>query len=205
MSTRSISLQRKQYPFVIRWTAIFTIVVISLGFLAFPKFMETINTLKIEILKEKEIVIIPPTKHNPPIPVAPIIPTLIKAVEEPEIIFDFPKNSIKDLKLPPVFVNRSTQDGFSKIYEFEPVAKTKIKPVYPTFALEMGIEDKVFILVFIDRDGIVQKAELINNNDPYGFGAAAIEAVIKTDFEPALMGRERVAVQVSMPFTYKIR
>jgi len=50
MSTRSISLQRKQYPFVIRWTAIFTIVVISLGFLAFPKFMETINTLKIEIL-----------------------------------------------------------------------------------------------------------------------------------------------------------
>jgi len=102
-------------------------------------------------------------------------------------------------------VNRSTQDGFSKIYEFEPVAKTKIKPVYPTFALEMGIEDKVFILVFIDRDGIVQKAELINNNDPYGFGAAAIEAVIKTDFEPALMGRERVAVQVSMPFTYKIR
>jgi len=88
----------------------------------------------------------------------------------------------------------------------EPIGGIKAiqeKIQYPEIAKRAGIEGKVYVLAFIDRDGIVVNAKIIK-----GIGAgcdeATLDAVRQTKFTP---GRQRGVphnAQVSIPIVFKL-
>lgn len=206
MSIRSISLHRQQYPIVIRGTAIITICMIGLLVWGLPKFINT-SPIVIKPIPAEDIDVIPVTIFDQPKLQKPIKPTVVIESEKPEAIESLPENvfNLKLFKPATALKIPEFKGSYRNHYEFPPVAKTKIRPVYPEMALEMGIEGKTLILVFIDKNGKVKKAEIVGEKDTFGFGESAIAAIMQTEFEPALMGLNKIPVRVTMPFTFKIR
>ncbi len=208
MQYTSLSLHERNYNIVVRTTTILTLLSVGMIFYIFPEPIENGLAPKAIPKIDRNIPIIPPTELEPPAKSEPVRPGILNPVDEPDPIdnvvnnpFDF--RLYKPAPIHKIWTNNGNE--FEVIHGFEPVPITHIKPHYPEFALDMGIEGTVHILVFIDRDGEVQDAKIQAKSDPYGFGEAAIAAIMNTRFEPAIMGRERVNVQVTMPFHFKIR
>ena len=135
------------------------------------------------------------------------MPTVVIESENPEAIESLPEDIFNlNLFKPAMGLKIPVFNGsYRNHYEFPPVAKTKIMPVYPEMALAMGIEGETTILIFIDKKGIVKKAEIVGEKDTFGFGESAITAIMHTEFEPALMGLNKIPVRITMPFTFKIK
>jgi TonB family protein len=77
------------------------------------------------------------------------------------------------------------------------------KIVYPEIAKQTGTEGKVIILAFIDENGTVDHAKVLN-----GIGAgcdkAALDAVKQTKFNPGRLNGKPVKVQVTIPIMFKL-
>lgn len=76
--------------------------------------------------------------------------------------------------------------------------------VYPEVAKKAGIEGKVILRVLVDTDGSVKKV-LVLNSDSKMLDQAAIDAVSKATFTPAIQNKQPVMVWVSIPITFKLR
>lgn len=74
---------------------------------------------------------------------------------------------------------------------------------YPEIAKRAGIQGSVFIKAYIDTAGSVVKMKVMRG---IGFGCdlAALKAVSKAKFTPALENGKRVKVQVSIPIKFKL-
>ena len=88
-------------------------------------------------------------------------------------------------------------------FEKEPVAVKSVKPAYPEIALRAGIEGKVFIKAWVDKEGKVRKAVILKS-DADIFNQAAQEAAMQYVFTPAVMQKGPVSVWVTIPFNFKI-
>jgi len=77
------------------------------------------------------------------------------------------------------------------------------KIVYPEIAKRTGTQGKVIILAFIDENGTVVHAKVLN-----GIGAgcdlAALDAVKQTRFNPGRQNGKPVKVQVTIPIMFKL-
>jgi len=77
------------------------------------------------------------------------------------------------------------------------------KIVYPEIAKRTGTQGKVIILAFIDENGTVVYAKVLN-----GIGAgcdkAALDAVKQTRFNPGRQNGKPVKVQVTIPIMFKL-
>jgi TonB family protein len=77
---------------------------------------------------------------------------------------------------PAVIVDFGSPSGPGFIY--------RAHPVYPAEARRFSVEGKVVLRLHFDRNGIVQRIEVVE--DPgYGFSQSAIEGVKKSKFRPA--------------------
>jgi len=74
---------------------------------------------------------------------------------------------------------------------------------YPEIAIRAGIEGKVLVLAFVDENGNVNNAKIIQGIGG-GCDEAAIDAVLKTKFKPGRQQGNPVKVQVSVPVVYKL-
>jgi periplasmic protein TonB len=78
------------------------------------------------------------------------------------------------------------------------------KIVYPEIAKRAGVEGRVYVLAFVDKDGDVTKAKILK-----GIGAgcdeAALKAVEETKFTPGKQRGKPVNVQVSIPVVFKLQ
>jgi protein TonB len=75
---------------------------------------------------------------------------------------------------------------------------------YPPIAKKAGIEGIVTLRVLIRKDGKV-KNTVIENTDSELFNKAAIEAVRKTPFLPAIQNGKPIACWLSVPISFKLR
>jgi len=74
---------------------------------------------------------------------------------------------------------------------------------YPLEAKKAGVEGRVFVKAFIDKNGNVIHAEIIKGAEG-GLNEAAINAVKTTKFKPGMQKGKPVKVQISIPILFKL-
>jgi len=78
--------------------------------------------------------------------------------------------------------------------------------VYPPIALRSGIEGRVFLELFVDRMGIVQKVTILREEpEGRGFGEAAVKAFAGRKGTPAYANGEAVSCRYRYPVLFKIK
>lgn len=75
---------------------------------------------------------------------------------------------------------------------------------YPELAKKAGLEGKVVLRVLVRRNGSVKKF-IVENSDSELFNKSAGDAVMKTQFLPAIQNGKPVACWLSVPISFKIR
>jgi TonB family protein len=92
--------------------------------------------------------------------------------------------------------------------DFVPVEKVpqvikEVKPANPDIALRAGIEGRVIVKIWVDKDGKPHKAVVLES-DAEIFNDPAVIAAMQYRFTPAIMNKGPVAVWVVKPFTFKL-
>jgi TonB family protein len=72
------------------------------------------------------------------------------------------------------------------------------KIIYPSSAKQKSIEGTVFVLAFVDENGVVRKT-LLTKGIGYGCDEAAMNAVFRTRFKPGRQNGRPVKVQIQIP------
>ena len=197
---------KAKYPIVVRLTTIIGIGLITLNFLLFPRF---INTVEFEDIEQViiENIDIPQTQQidNTPPPARPSIPVPSDDEDIAEDLtldeLDFDDFSNMDAPPPPpsgpkvVFIP----------YDDPPVAMSPIRPIYPEIAQEAGIEGVVVVQAFIDEKGRVKETLILKGVPNTGLDDAAMEAIRKTRFRPAKQRERAVGVWISIPVNFKLK
>jgi len=91
-------------------------------------------------------------------------------------------------------------EGEFVYYEDEPTPVTRVEPSYPEFAREAQIQGKVTLHVLVGKDGRVKNVKVIKGVT--GLNDAAVEAIKKWVFKPALSNNKPVAVWVEVPMDF---
>ena len=197
---------KNRYPIVIRITALIGILLVTLNFLLFPRF---INTLDFESVEQViiENIDIPQTQQidNTPPPARPSIPVPSDDEDIADDLtldeLDFDDFSNLDAPPPPpsgpkvVFIP----------YDDPPVAMTPIRPKYPEIAQEAGIEGVVVVQAFIDEKGRVKETLILKGVPNTGLDEAAMQAIRETRFKPAKQRERSVGVWISIPVNFRLK
>jgi periplasmic protein TonB len=91
-------------------------------------------------------------------------------------------------------------EGEFVYYEDEPVPVTAPPPAYPDFAREANITGKVLLHVLVGKDGRVKNVKVIKSVT--GLDQAAVDAVKRWVFKPALSNNKPIAVWVEIPMDF---
>ena len=86
--------------------------------------------------------------------------------------------------------------------EAEPIAR--LQPAYPPEAFRAGEEGRVLVRAEIDASGMPSQVEVANGSGSRELDRAAVEAVSKWRFEPAVRDGKRVASTVQVPVDFKL-
>lgn len=76
--------------------------------------------------------------------------------------------------------------------------------VYPSSAIQTGIQGKVYVMAYINENGGVDDVKLVKGIGG-GCDEAAINAVKKTKFTPGKNKGVPVKVKLTIPLTFKIK
>ncbi len=87
--------------------------------------------------------------------------------------------------------------------EKEPVIIKKIEPKYPELAMRAGMEGKVWVKIWVDKEGKPKQVVVLKSDNDI-FNEPSIEAAKQFMFTPAVMNNGPVAVWVSVPFRFKL-
>jgi len=78
--------------------------------------------------------------------------------------------------------------------------------VYPPIALRSAIEGRVILELFVDRNGVVQRITILQENPKdRGFGEAAVKAFTGRRCTPAYANGEAVSARYRYPVSFKIK
>ena len=88
--------------------------------------------------------------------------------------------------------------------EKEPQIVKQVVPKYPELAQRAGIEGRVIVKIWVDKDGKPHKAVILKS-DAEIFNGPAQDAAMQYRFTPAIMNKGPVAVWVVIPFTFKLK
>ena len=87
--------------------------------------------------------------------------------------------------------------------EKEPVIVKSVEPKYPEMAVRTGLEGKVWVKIWVDRDGEPREVDILQS-DAEIFNEPAIEAAKQFVFTPAYMNDGPVSVWVTFPFKFEL-
>lgn len=162
----------------------------------------------------------PPLSDAPPPPVIPNQPIVKPTIGTPVPVPDAqaPEQTIMTQQeiaasVAPVGLSGSGRDslviassddmpseGEFVYYEDEPTPVTRVDPTYPEFAREAQIQGKVTLHVLVGKDGRVKSVKVIKGVT--GLNEAAVDAIKKWVFKPALSNNKPVAVWVEVPMDF---
>ncbi|MBT3251667.1 MAG: energy transducer TonB [Candidatus Marinimicrobia bacterium] len=203
------------YPTRLRSMAVYVIIAISLVMYLFPRFLDEAKKLdRDQIVENIETVDIPQTEQFkiPEPPSRPSIPIASDEEFDDEDItldeMDF--DDFDDWATPPP----PPSDDGPKV-KFIPYDKApepiggygslKRNVVYPDIAMEAGIEGTVIIQAFINDKGVVTDWVIMKGIPNTGLDEAAIEAIKKTRWKPALQRDRKVGVWISIPINFSLK
>ncbi len=195
-----------QYPITVRVAILSGIILVTISFLLFPRFLATVEFEKIKQI-EIESIDIPQTQQidNTPPPARPSIPVPSDDEDIAEDLtldeLDFDDFSNLDAPPPPP---SGPKVKFIP-YDDPPVAITPIRPVYPEIAQEAGIEGVVVVQAFIDKKGRVKETLILKGVPNTGLDEAAMEAIRNTRFRPAKQRERSVGVWISIPVNFRLK
>lgn len=86
----------------------------------------------------------------------------------------------------------------------EPIGSIAENIVYPDIARKAGIEGTVIVQSFIDHKGIVQTCVVMKGMPGTGLDEAAMDAIKKTKWKPAVQRDRNVGVWIAIPVTFKL-
>ena len=87
--------------------------------------------------------------------------------------------------------------------EKEPVVVKKVEPKYPELAMRAGLEGKVWVKIWVDKEGKAKQVVILKS-DAEIFNEPAVEAAKQFVFTPAYMNNGPVSVWVSVPFKFRL-
>ncbi len=76
------------------------------------------------------------------------------------------------------------------------------KPEFPNFVWKMGGEGQVVVRVLIDANGKPLDSQILKSTNPV-FEQPVVDAVMKSQFNPAQMGQGPVAAWLTIPFKFR--
>jgi protein TonB len=85
-----------------------------------------------------------------------------------------------------------------------PVVAKEVKPDYPPFAREAGVEGLVVVHIMIGKDGHVMKAEVSDKFSIPLLNEAALDAARRWVFKPAIANNHPVVVWEILPFRFRL-
>jgi len=77
-------------------------------------------------------------------------------------------------------------------------------PTYPPAARRLGKEGRVILRLTIDSEGRLLAVEIVEDAG-YGFSEAAVEAVRKSTFTPALRNGQRMTARAILPVRFRLQ
>ncbi len=89
--------------------------------------------------------------------------------------------------------------------EVKPKLVKYVPPKYPELGREAGIEGTVVLRFIIDTTGRVRKVMVVETDLDESFVKAAIEAVKKWRFRPAMMFDKKVPVWMEQPIEFRLK
>lgn len=98
------------------------------------------------------------------------------------------------------FEIRLPEEGEFVYYEEPPVPVAKVRPVYSDSTRAAGIKGRVMLHVLVGRDGRVRNIKVIGGIT--GLNDAAVDAVKKWIFTPALSNNKPIAVWTEVPIDF---
>jgi protein TonB len=91
-------------------------------------------------------------------------------------------------------------------YDEDPVPIKEVQPEYPPLAKQAGIEGVVWVKVLVDKNGKVRDAIILKpSGASAGFEEAALAAVSKWEFKPAISNNQPVAVWAMLPVRFVLK
>jgi len=85
-----------------------------------------------------------------------------------------------------------------------PINEINSRKVYPPLANKQGIEAVVIVELYIDQTGLIRDVKVLK--DPgYGFGEAAVKALLGIKCQPAKAEGIPVAVKFRFPVAFRLR
>ena len=207
MSNQISALSLKfKYPVIIRLSTLFSIILLILIFLIYPRYLGLIALEDVEL---QEIIIenIPQTQQieKPPPPARPSVPV---ESEDEDIADDLTieetdLDSFEAWDAPPP-PPEGPRVKFIP-YDDPPQPLSSIRPVYPEIAQEAGIEGTVVVQVFVDKKGRVQDTLILKGIPNTGLDEAATTAIRKVRFRPAKQRERAVGVWISIPVNFRLK
>ena len=207
MSSQISALSLKfKYPVIIRLSTLFSIILLILIFLIYPRYLGLIALEDVEL---QEIIIenIPQTQQieKPPPPARPSVPV---ESEDEDIADDLTieetdLDSFEAWDAPPP-PPEGPRVKFIP-YDDPPQPLSSIRPVYPEIAQEAGIEGTVVVQVFVDKKGRVKDPLVLKGIPNTGLDEAAVTAIKKTRFRPAKQRERAVGVWISIPVNFRLK
>ena len=94
------------------------------------------------------------------------------------------------------------ETGADRVDVSGPVPRSTPPPVYPDFAREARIDGSVLVHVLVGKDGQVETIKLIKGIT--GLNEAAIDAVKKWTYTPAMQNGEPVAAWIAVPVVFQM-
>ncbi len=201
------------YRKMIELSLVISLFVLLVVFQAFKRFEG-----KVELPQEKQVVIqvdeIPITQQidRPPPPARPSVPIPTEDEDVPEDLTIEETDINFDEAPPPPPPPPSEEDETPIFVPYdsppEPIggfAAIQRNLVYPEIARRAGVEGTVIIHVLIDEKGNVVKTRVLKSLGNNGCDEAAIAAIKKTKWKPAMQRDKPVKVWVSIPVIFKLK
>ena len=188
------------YPVRIRQVLMCIIVILVVLFYTTPRFLAEVTAqATVEDFVIETIDIPPPEDVVEQKPNRPAIPEPVDDDtddEEIEVFEDTDFNKFDEFD-----EDRQT----SKFIAFDeaPVAISGVKMKYPPMAKAAGIEGKVVVEFFIDKNGVVTEVEIVTGTGTV-LDQAAVEAVKKSTWKPARQRTKKVGVWKKLPFKFSL-
>ena len=195
------------YPIRVREVTLGVIVLISLLFYLFPRFLGESRRITTTIQEEIESFDIPQTEQLkiPEPPPRPSVPVASEDdfFDEDITIEDTDIEDFEDWESPSF--GPGPADEFIP-YDQAPVPKIALSSlvVYPELAREAGIEGKVYVKAFVNAKGIVTSVKILKGIPNTGLDEEAIKAVKKSRWYPARQRDKKVGVWITIPIDFSL-
>jgi protein TonB len=106
----------------------------------------------------------------------------------------------------PKFAMGGGDDAFGGgMMDTPPQPITKSQPVFPNRLLSQGIGGKVVVAVVVDDGGAVAGAKIRTSSGNGELDGAALKAVRKWKFQPAVRGGKKVKATALVPFNFEVK